>query len=46
MLLHVDAAAARAAPVKDAVRERVRVLADRHAALPRPDRAGRSIALG
>jgi carnitine 3-dehydrogenase len=46
MLLHVDAAVGRAGPVKDAVRERVRVLADRHAALPRPDRAGRSIALG
>ena len=45
MMLHVDAAAGRAAPVRDAVRERVAALADAHAGLPRPVRAGRRIGL-
>jgi carnitine 3-dehydrogenase len=45
MMVHVDAAAGRAAPVRDGVRARVSALADAHAALPRPPRAGRRIAL-
>jgi carnitine 3-dehydrogenase len=45
MLLHVDAAAGRAAPVREGVRERVEALAAAHASLPRPARAGRRIAL-
>lgn len=45
MLLHVDSAAGRASPVLDGVRERVAALADAHAGLPRPARAGRRIAL-
>jgi carnitine 3-dehydrogenase len=45
MLLHVDSAAGRASPVRDGVRERVAALAQAHAALPRPRRAGRRIAL-
>jgi carnitine 3-dehydrogenase / betainyl-CoA thioesterase len=44
MLLHVDAAAARAAPAPAAVAERVERLARAHAGLPRPARAGRAIA--
>ena len=43
MLLHVDTASGRAAPARDAVRERAAALACRHASLPRPERAGRSI---
>ncbi|HXY80371.1 MAG TPA: carnitine 3-dehydrogenase [Gaiellaceae bacterium] len=46
MLLHVDAVTGRAGPARDAVRDRVASLADAHSALPRPDRAGRRIALG
>jgi carnitine 3-dehydrogenase len=45
MLVHVDASAGRAAPVGDGVRDRVAALAEAHAALPRPERAGRQIAL-
>ena len=45
MLVHVDAGAGRASPVGDGVRNRVAALADAHAALPRPPRAGRRIAL-
>ena len=45
MLLHVDSAAGRAAPVRDGVRERLVALADAQAGLPRPARAGRRIAL-
>jgi acyl-CoA thioesterase FadM len=45
MLLHVDAAAGRAAPVRDGVRVRLEAVADAHAALPRPVRAGRRIGL-
>ncbi|MBV9607061.1 MAG: carnitine 3-dehydrogenase [Solirubrobacterales bacterium] len=45
MLLHVDAEAGRAAPVRDGVRERLAALADAQAALARPPRAGRRIAL-
>ncbi len=45
MLLHVDAAAGRASPVRDGVRHRVETLAAAHASLPRPPRAGRRIAL-
>jgi carnitine 3-dehydrogenase len=45
MLLHVDATAGRASPVRDGVRERVAALAEAHARLPRPARAGRRIAL-
>jgi carnitine 3-dehydrogenase len=45
MLVHVDASAGRAAPVGDGVRGRVAALAEAHAALPRPERSGRRIAL-
>lgn len=45
MLVHVDAAAGRASPVRDGVRRRVEALASAHAGLPRPGRAGRRIAL-
>jgi hypothetical protein len=43
MLLHVDTGSGRAAPSGDPVRERVAELTRRHAELPRPERAGRSI---
>jgi carnitine 3-dehydrogenase len=43
MLLHVDTGSGRAAPSREPVRERVVELTRRHAALPRPERAGRSI---
>jgi carnitine 3-dehydrogenase len=43
MLLHVDTSAGRAAPAPDDVLEAVLDLRDAHAALPRPERAGRSI---
>jgi carnitine 3-dehydrogenase len=43
MLLHVDTESGRAAPSREPVRERVLELTRRHAALPRPERAGRSI---
>jgi carnitine 3-dehydrogenase / betainyl-CoA thioesterase len=45
MLLHVDAGAGRAAPAPERVRARVAALAAAHATLPRPERAGRAIAL-
>jgi carnitine 3-dehydrogenase len=45
MLVHVDSAAGRASPVRDGVRSRVSALAGAHAGLPRPERAGRRIAL-
>jgi carnitine 3-dehydrogenase len=45
MLVHVDSSAGRASPVSDGVRERVAALAEAHAALPRPERSGRRIAL-
>jgi carnitine 3-dehydrogenase len=45
MLLHVDTLAGRAAPAPPAVLARVRQLADAHASLPWPDRAGRRIGL-
>ena len=45
MLLHVDAATGRAAPAAPAVLERVAAIAAAHAALPRPERAGRAIGL-
>jgi carnitine 3-dehydrogenase len=43
MLLHVDVGSGRAAPSREPVRERAAELARRHSALPRPERAGRSI---
>jgi carnitine 3-dehydrogenase len=43
MLLHVDTVSGRAAPAGGSVLERVTRLRDEHAALVRPDRAGRSI---
>jgi carnitine 3-dehydrogenase len=43
MLLHVDTASGRAAPAREPVRGRVAELTHRHGALPRPERAGRSI---
>jgi carnitine 3-dehydrogenase len=45
LLVHVDATAGRASPVRDGVRDRVAALAGAHAGLPRPVRAGRRIAL-
>jgi carnitine 3-dehydrogenase len=41
MLVHVDVASGRASAVESSVRERVERLRDEHAALPRPERAGR-----
>jgi carnitine 3-dehydrogenase len=43
MLIHVDIAAGRAAPVKEPVRSRVAALSAAHSALPVPTRAGRRI---
>jgi len=43
MLLHVDTASGRASPSREPVRGRVAELTQQHAALPRPERAGRSI---
>jgi carnitine 3-dehydrogenase len=43
MLLHVDTGSGNAAPSGEPVRERVAELTRRHAGLPRPERAGRSI---
>ena len=45
LYLHVDTAARRAAPAATTVLERVRRIAEAHASLPRPERAGRSIAI-
>ncbi|WP_050805640.1 carnitine 3-dehydrogenase [Novosphingobium nitrogenifigens] len=45
MLVHVDAAAERSAPMLPAVAAEVEALARAHADLPRPDAVGRSIAL-
>ena len=45
MYLHVDAATGRAGPAGDEVLGRVTRIADAHAALPQPERAGRSIGL-
>ncbi len=45
MLVHVDTAADRAAPVRDPVRANVAAAADAHAGLPRPARAGRRLSL-
>jgi carnitine 3-dehydrogenase len=43
MLLHVDTATGRAAPSREPVCDRVAELTRRHASLPRPERAGRSV---
>jgi carnitine 3-dehydrogenase / betainyl-CoA thioesterase len=43
MLLHVDTGSGRAAAAREPVRARVAELTERHAALPSPERAGRSI---
>ena len=43
MLLHVDTGNGHASPAREPVRERVAALTQRHAELPRPERAGRSI---
>jgi len=45
LLLHVDTRAGRTAPAEGEVLDRVLALASRHAALPRPERVGRAIAL-
>ena len=45
LYLHVDTVARRAAPAAPTVLERVQRIAEAHAALPRPERAGRSIAI-
>ena len=43
MLLHVDTESGRAAPAREPVYARIAELTRQHAALPRPERAGRSI---
>jgi carnitine 3-dehydrogenase len=43
MLLHVGTESGRASPTREPVRARVAELTQRHAGLPRPERAGRSI---
>jgi carnitine 3-dehydrogenase len=45
MLLHVDTRSGRAATSREPVRARVAELTEQHAALPRPERAGRSISV-
>src|SRR5919108_6151700 len=45
MLLHVDTAAERAAPAAPELLERIERIAGAHAALPRPERAGRAIGM-
>jgi carnitine 3-dehydrogenase / betainyl-CoA thioesterase len=45
MLLHVDTRAERAAPAAPELLERIARIAESHAALPRPERAGRSIGI-
>ena len=45
MLLHVDTRAERAAPAAPELLERIARIAAAHAALPRPERAGRSIGI-
>jgi carnitine 3-dehydrogenase len=45
MLVHVETAAGRVAPVRDRVRTRVAALGSAHSGLPAPERAGRRIAL-
>jgi carnitine 3-dehydrogenase len=45
LFLHVDTVARRAAPAGPLVLARVRRIAEAHALLPRPDRAGRAIAI-
>ncbi len=45
MLVHVDASEGRAAPVREGVRGRIAALAEAHAGLARPRRAGRRITL-
>jgi len=45
LFLHVDTVARRAAPASAAVLARVRQIEAVHAALPRPERAGRSIGI-
>lgn len=45
MYLHVDLSARRVVPFPEAVRERVAAAASAHAHLPRPDWAGRRIAM-
>ena len=46
MLLHVDTGAGRACPAQPEVLSRVRRVAAAHAALPRPEGAGRKIGIG
>jgi len=45
MMLHVSAETGRAGPAGDEVLARAREIAAGHAALPRPERAGRRIAM-
>jgi carnitine 3-dehydrogenase / betainyl-CoA thioesterase len=45
MLLHVEVAAERTTPADPALLERIERIALAHAALPRPDRAGRAVAI-
>jgi carnitine 3-dehydrogenase len=43
MLVHVDPAAGRAAPIGDGIRDRIATLSEAHSRLPRPERVGRAI---
>jgi carnitine 3-dehydrogenase len=45
MLLHVDAQTGRAGPAREDLLARVGAVAEAHAGLPRPDRAGRSVGM-
>jgi acyl-CoA thioester hydrolase len=45
MFLHVDLAARRVTPFPPDLRQRIGAMAATHAALPRPDWAGRRIAM-
>ena len=45
MLLHVDTRTERASAADPALLGRIKALAAAHAALPRPERAGRSIGI-
>ncbi len=45
LMLHVDMAGPKVAPFPADVLEKVRAMAEEHAALPRPERVGRSIGI-
>jgi acyl-CoA thioester hydrolase len=45
MTMHIDMAARKAAPFPPDIRDRIRAVADAHAAIPRPDGIGRKIGM-